>query len=1159
VSFHYLAQGLASNPSIDAALRDLGCGRSLSILDMPRSVYPVLLSAISGSTSTTILVITGRDDRAMDLAASTGEYLQAENSCILWPAPESLPYERLPRDEHVSAQRVRTLSEMEQDENPQLIFTSVAGLTQYVLSPNQLANSRLMVKVGDRLDDRELVTWAIEHGYSAEAVVNRFGTFSRRGGLIDLFSPASSLPLRIEFFGDEVDSIRTFDPETQRSQQRLQEAILLPPIELPLNLAPEAADLLNELDLTSLREEVEEEWRRSIDRLLSRTIPAGIDLFAPYLLDRPATLLSYLASNSLLIFDAPESIELVAKQRDSHGDELLSTAVQSGELTPGLRRPFASWDEISQSLSSFHRVELGPSPSPPKTAHVAADLSAAPHFAGRLADLTDEVSKLLSDDWSITLATDQVDRLTEIFEAESIYPLREKRRRGSDETQNIAGAVQIRASDLDGGWLDAASKLLLLTDLEVFGFRKAVRRGVDRSRSGRTELLSSLTQGYYVVHIDHGIARFSGLVRVEQGGVEREYLLLEYAKGDKLYVPVDQSHRVSRYSSGALEPALNRLGSGEWARTKQRVRRSVREMAYELVRLYASRETNPGFAFGPDTAWDGELAESFPYTETVDQLKAIDDVRHDMMSEKPMDRLVCGDVGFGKTEVAIRGAFKAVNAGKQVAVLVPTTVLALQHYATFCQRLAPFPVSIEMLSRLRTPAQQRDVIERLREGTVDIVIGTHRLVQRDVDFKDLGLVVVDEEQRFGVRQKEFLKQLRSEVDVLTMSATPIPRTLHISMAGIRDISLIETAPQARLPIRTFVTRSNENLIREAILRELDRGGQVYFVHNRVSSIGQLARKLERLVPEARFGVGHGQMDEQVLEDVILGFIRHDFDVLICTTIIESGVDIPNVNTIIIDNADTLGLTQLYQLRGRVGRSTNRAYAYLLYREGKPLSAEAESRLEAIQEATELGAGIQVAMRDMEIRGAGNLLGAEQSGHIAEIGYELYVRLLSQAVDEIKRGEPIRDQEAILLDLPLTALIPANYVRDVELRLTLYRRIAAIDSMAGLSELRRELIDRFGEIPTEVEHLLALIVLRLRCEELGIESIVEREREIVIRPVDTTRIDRHGLTRKVGPALKLTPHSIRIRLPQLEVDWEKALNVILNEVEQSQAATLASAS
>ena len=574
-------------------------------------------------------------------------------------------------------------------------------------------------------------------------------------------------------------------------------------------------------------------------------------------------------------------------------------------------------------------------------------------------------------------------------------------------------------------------------------------------------------------------------------------------------------------------------------------------MAFELIQLCASRETGNGIQYPPDARWDEELAESFPYVETADQQTAIHDVRSDLERDRPMDRLVCGDVGFGKTEVALRAAFKVVNAGKQVAVLVPTTVLALQHFNVFSQRLAAFPVRVEMLSRLKSKSAQAAIVQGLKDGAVDIVIGTHRLVQNDIRFADLGLVVIDEEQRFGVRHKEFLKRLRTEVDVLTMSATPIPRTLHMSLAGIRDISIINTAPQDRLPIRTFVTEHSDSLVREVILRELDRGGQVYVVHNRVHSIDRFTTKLRDLIPEARFGIGHGQMDEDVLEDVIVGFVRHEFDVLVCTTIIESGIDIPNVNTIVIDDADRFGLTQLYQLRGRVGRGSHRAYAYLLHKPHKAISEIAQARLDAIQEATELGAGLKVALRDMEIRGAGNVLGAEQSGNIAAVGYDLYIRLLSQAVEEIRQGHPIAEATPLTLDLPLTALIPASYVADVELRLNTYRRVAAVRTLAELASMREELMDRFGPIPDEVERLLALIRLRIRAEELGIQSVVEREREIVIRPIDGDALRATPVAKRMGSALRITPNSVRIRTQELETGWEDALEAVISAVEGTQ--------
>jgi transcription-repair coupling factor (superfamily II helicase) len=896
-----------------------------------------------------------------------------------------------------------------------------------------------------------------------------------------------------------------------------------------------------------------------LERMELGQTPASVDLFAPYLMDRPGTLHDYFPPDALLVVDEPQAVDLALDHLQDQASELERAFVENRELPPGLRRPIADRAAVETALTGRRRLTFGVDLASVEDRIVTLrEAEEAPLYAGRLGRLIEDVGDRLRNGWRVIVASDQVDRLTELFEEADIFPRKEKQRAGTSPAPLAPGTLEVRASDLDGGWMLPDPKVLVLADLEVFGFRKQPRRGGARPLAESFAFAQSLSPGEFVVHIDHGIAKFVGLTRLEHGGVEREYLQLEYARGDKLYVPVDQSDRVTRYSGGGVEPVVTRLGTGEWATVKRSVRRAVREMAFELIQLYARRETAEGIAFPPDTQWDAELTESFPYAETPDQARAIEDVKGDMESAKPMDRLVCGDVGFGKTEVALRAAFKAINAGTQVAILVPTTVLALQHFSTFTQRLAPFPVKVEMLSRLRSKAEQREIVEGLASGAVDIVIGTHRLVQNDVRFKNLGLVVIDEEQRFGVRHKEFMKRLRAEVDVLTMSATPIPRTLHMSLAGIRDISVIDTPPQARMPIRTFVTETSDHLIREVVLREIERGGQIYFVHNRVQGIDKLAHHLRELVPEARFGVGHGQMEESVLEEVILSFVRADYDVLVSTTIIESGVDIPNVNTIVIDNADTLGLTQLYQLRGRVGRSSKRAYAYLVHRPGKVLTVEAQERLEAIQEATELGAGLRVAMRDMEIRGAGNILGAEQSGHIAAIGYDLYIRLLSQAVEEVKRGRPIAEPGAVTLDLPLTALIPADYVSDTELRLATYRRVAGVTSLRQLDEMRQELVDRFGPIPTEVEHLLALIALRLRCEALGIESIVERERVIVIRPVETARLDERSLARRFGKALRLTPNSIRVRLPDLDMPWQDAVDELIGAIERARPALLAGA-
>jgi transcription-repair coupling factor (superfamily II helicase) len=689
--------------------------------------------------------------------------------------------------------------------------------------------------------------------------------------------------------------------------------------------------------------------------------------------------------------------------------------------------------------------------------------------------------------------------------------------------------------------------VLLLTDAEVFGFVKQ-RRALRPPAADRSHLLADLTPGDYVVHLEHGIGRFAGMVVRDVEGIQKEFLELSYAQGDRLFVPVDQSDRVARYvGPGDYHPDLTRLGSGEWSRTRERVRRAVADVARDLLDLYAARQVLQGHAFSPDTPWQQELEASFPYVETPDQVAAIHSVKADMESPRPMDRLICGDVGFGKTEVAVRAAFKAVMDGYQVAILVPTTVLAQQHFNTFQERLAGLPVRVEMISRFLSDREQRQVVQDVAGGSVDILIGTHRLLQKDVGFKKLGLVIIDGEQRFGVAHKERLKQMRKEVDVLTLSATPIPRTLHMSLAGIRDLSNMMTAPEDRSPIRTYVMESDDHIIREAIVRELERGGQVFFVHNRVYNIEMVADRVRNLVPEAEVGIGHGQMHEDQLERTMLRFAHGEIDVLVCTTIIESGLDIPNANTIIINQADRLGLAQLYQLRGRVGRSTVRAYAYLLYDRGHALSEVAQRRLQAVFEATELGAGMQIALRDLEIRGAGNLLGAEQSGHMAAVGFDLYIRLLGEAVERLKtldRGEmpapPASSRPAVLLDLPLTAYLPEGYVPDLNMRLALYQRIANAQDDAEAAAIEQEAVDRFGKLPAPARNLLWLVRVRLMATVAGLGSIQTEGDEIVLRMLPGLALDRETVRRRLPPGATALTHQVRLNREAIGEAWREAL-------------------
>lgn len=1151
----YTIDHLKRIATVKAALAQLNEGESPSLVDMPDAARAALTATAAIDHGGTTLVLASRRDRADQLLVALREYLPPEAALERWISPDALPWEQLPVDLDASVERTRNLAQFGfKLKHPRIVVAPIQALMQLIMGPEELRAHSLALKIGEQVRMEEIITWAGRVGYQTVPMVQEAGTIARRGGIIDIYPPGFEEPIRIDFFGDEIESIRYFSIHTQRSTGKLNRIRLLPPMELPIWELPQVAAQLAQLDTSSLRNEVKSEWTRMVDHMGEGIVPSSVDLFSGYLVPRRTTILDHLPRQTLVVMDQPGSVDLALDQVQQQADELERTFIDSGELLPNLARPYSDAATIRAKLARFATLNLGESVGEDDAlVHSLDVLTNPPLFSGDINDVVDDVRGKLQRGWRVTIATDQVNRITEVFADHHVDARRPDLETG-DATPLPVGSVEIVPSDLTAGWVWQRGKIAVITDFEIFGHRKQPRAIVGkRSASEARAFAASLEIGEHVVHVDHGVARYGGLVRMEYNGMEREYLLLEYQGEDKLYVPVDQSDRVTRYSSGGrLQPQLNKLGSGEWVRTKRKVRKAVRDMAYELIQLYATRQAGAGFQYPPDTKWDTELAESFPFTETVDQMAAINAVKADMESYRPMDRLVAGDVGFGKTEVAIRAAFKAVNAGKQVAVLVPTTILALQHYQTFKQRMAAFPVNIQMMSRLRTKKQQAHTIEGMLDGGVDIVIGTHRLVQPDIAFKDLGLVIVDEEQRFGVRQKEFLKSLRASVDVLSMSATPIPRTLHLSLSGIRDISLIETAPQARLPIRTFVTPFDDQTVREVIQREMDRGGQVYVVHNRVHDINTFAEHMRKIVPEATFGIGHGQMDESVLEEVMMQFMNHEFDVLIATTIIESGVDIGNANTMIIDNADTLGLTQLYQLRGRVGRSSNRAYAYLFYQPWKALSEVAQQRLETIQEATELGAGLRVAMRDMEIRGAGNILGAEQSGHIGSVGYELYMRLLSQAVEEARSGQPALDPGPVTLDLPVTALLPEDYVSDTELRLNMYRHIASVSTLEEVDELVDELQDRFGPIPDEVEHLLALIRLRIRAVELGIDSIVERERLLVIRGIDTKNINQQKISRVLGSAVRFTPNSVRIQATELTIPWREALDTVLSELEKSAA-------
>jgi transcription-repair coupling factor (superfamily II helicase) len=934
---------------------------------------------------------------------------------------------------------------------------------------------------------------------------------------VDVFPPSAPLPVRIEFFGDEIDSMRAFDPTDQRSVEPVRELVLLPATEFLLppggadvvraRLGRLAAKLPERLALDLARFAGEGTLERPAAVSAGRALAVGDAAEVWARLIAPATGLDHLDPSTLFVLDEPGDLADAAEFLWRQAEERHGELVDSGELPRDWPQSFLPSRDWKARLHGARTLELtwqSEAAEAAGMAHASKGLTSGDLFGwrepvlppGRTERLVDGVEHWLGERARVVLVSDQAPRLAELLgEAGHAVGIVSK-----VTEPPPPGAIALVERSLNGGFEGGPDGLAVVTDRELFGSvrvrrPKAMRRVVPR------DILERLTTGDMVVHIDHGIARYEQMLRRGEVGQERDYLELSFAAGDRIFVPVEQINRVSRYSGGE-NPQLSRLGGTDWLRTKQRVRKAVNDLAEELLNLYAKREAAEGFAFAVDTPWQAEMEASFPYEETPDQLRAVIEAKVDMEARKPMDRLVVGDVGYGKTEVALRAAFKATQDGKQVAVLVPTTVLAGQHFTTFSQRFAAFPLSVKLLSRFVGAREQQATIAGLAAGQVDIVIGTHRLLSKDVAFRDLGLVVVDEEQRFGVAAKERLKQLRSAVDVLTLSATPIPRTLNLALAGIRDMSVIETPPEDRLPIQTRVAEASAGLVRDAILRELDRGGQVFYVHNRVETIEAQAEQLRRILPGARIVVGHGQMGEGALEKVMLTFADGAADVLVCTTIIESGLDIPNANTIVIDRADTLGLAQLYQLRGRVGRSSRRAYAYLLYRRRERMSEEARKRLQAIFNASELGAGFQIALADLEIRGAGNILGGEQSGFMASVGFDLYSRLLAEAVEEAKARredrEPVREVPQAVVDLPVEAHLPDSYVPETAQKLELYRRLARARTAGDLAAFRQEVTDRYGPMPAPVLRLVEVAELRLAAEGAGVASLSREEGWLVVR-------------------------------------------------------------
>lgn len=1048
-------------------------------LGLPRAARLPVLAKLYSDLKAPTLLITARSDQALTLMDELSFWLKDAPHTI-FPEPTPLFYEQAAWGNSTRRDRVQVLTALaryhipgvSKPAHPPFIIAPARAIMTRTLPRRDFLKSTRTIKVGQRISPEAMARDWIGLGYQLAETVLESGTFARRGGLLDIWPPAEPLPARIEFFGDEIDTIRAFDPRTQRTINRLEQILVTPAREILLH----------------------GEDRNAGDLLLD-------EFYIPKVHRAVATVLDYLPQRSFVFIDDLGILETTVNEIEEQAVKFRNDSIQEGTLAEDYPPPYLSWSEINDHLLQRHPIELGYSTTSEEP-ELAQAFSPGPRFGGRLKSVMDELAEGCGRGDQYYIVSRQVQRLRELW----------SERVGLGEMYSCQ--PEFFEASLSEGFTFTAidgKKFHLWTDGEIFGWERPRPRQQHRPTAESPEsIYADLRVGDWVVHIDNGIGRYNGLVRRTLDGVEREFLVVVYEGGDELFVPVHQADRLSRYVGPEGEtPPATRLGTAEWSQTKQRVSEAVQEVAHELLELYARRQVASGYSFSKDSPWQRELEASFPYVETQDQLSAIADVKRDMENNQPMDRLLCGDVGYGKTEVALRAAFKAVMDGKQVAILVPTTVLAQQHFETFRQRLAAYPVEVEMLSRFRNQRQQDSIVRKLSLANIDIIIGTHRLLQSDVQFKDLGLVIIDEEQRFGVTHKEYLKKLRTEVDVLTLTATPIPRTLYMALTGVRDISTINTPPEERLPIVTHIGPYSPRLVRQAILRELERGGQVFFVHNRVQTIEAMKAHLNKLVPEARVGIGHGQMHENELSMVMEKFTRGDIDVLLCTSIIESGLDIPNANTLIVDRGDTFGLAQLYQLRGRVGRGAQRAYAYFFRHRRKPPTAEGQERLETIAENTQLGAGYSIAMRDLEMRGAGELLGTRQHGYIASVGFHLYTRLLAQSVGAMRKAAGLPQPQINLpefrevrspvsVDLPLELGVPLSYVPDQNMRLRIYRRMADAQNEGELLSLAEEFIDRFGPLPEQVENLFYQIRIKLLAEAAGLSSVTTEGDQIVMR-------------------------------------------------------------
>lgn len=1069
------------------------------------------------------LIVTYSELRAKELCEN---YRLFDKNVLFYPAKDLIFYSADVQSNLLVQQRIRVLQKLMEEEEVTIV-TTMGGIMDHLLPPEVFQKQVETVESDSEFDMELWKKKLTAMGYERVGQVEGSGQFAVRGGILDIFPLTEENPVRIELWGDEIDSIRSFDVESQRSIENLDRIRIYPAGEFIADdgrikkglavLEKEAKRLADQFFQERKTEEsarlkaFAEEVKQSLTQWKQMSVLDGL---APYFYDRMVSFAEYFPKEALVVLDEPNRLWEEAQAIEKEFRESMTNRLEKGYVLPGQMNLLCESQMASEKLQKHRCMRLcmleAAGPQWHFAEHFSIDVRSVNTYNNSFELLVKDLQQWKKKGERVILLCASRTRAKRLAEDLRDHELRAFYSEDADRIVQ-RGEIMLLYGSAHRGYEYPLIKFLVISESDIFGKEKKKRKKIRHYEGKTIHSFSELSVGDYVVHENHGLGIYRGIEKIEVDKVTKDYMKVEYAGGSNLYVPATQLDVIQKYAdSQAKRPKLNKLGTQEWGRTKTKVRSAVKNIAKDLVQLYAARQREEGFCYGEDTIWQKEFEETFPFDETDDQLEAIEAVKHDMESNKIMDRLICGDVGYGKTEVAIRAAFKAAQESKQVVFLVPTTILAQQHYNNFVQRMKDYPVRVDLLCRFRTAAEQKKTLEDLKKGLVDIVIGTHRVLSKDVQFKDLGLLIIDEEQRFGVTHKEKIKKLRENIDVLTLTATPIPRTLHMSLVGIRDMSVLEEAPMERVPIQTYVMEYNEEMVREAISRELARGGQVYYVYNRVNTIVETANKIASLVPEARVAFAHGQMKERELEKIMYDFINGEIDVLVSTTIIETGLDISNVNTMIIHDADNLGLSQLYQLRGRVGRSNRTAYAFLMYRRNKMLREVAEKRLHAIREFTDLGSGFKIAMRDLEIRGAGNLLGAEQHGHMEAVGYDLYCKMLNESVKELKGETQPEEEFDTVIDLDIDAFIPERYIKNEFQKLDVYKRIATIESEEEYDDMLEELMDRFGEPPKAVQNLLAVANLKAMAHRAWLTEIAQKGDQIRFTMFERAKADPAGI-------------------------------------------------